>query len=340
MESFKQFLAESPLLIEAKEKREGAASSDDEGKLFEVLTGYHLNGKHMNSYREEGKTPQAIHDEIKSKISDNAYNRVYDHAKQKAANIRQHLKDNGYKGKINNVVWTSQSSDIKHFTGKDDPNNESDVMINFKHGLGSNNQGDQKIGYSMKYANNAVTLKNKTPKTMGDTYGFDEAPLMKMHRAHMENVRGVLNDNTSSAAALHQKYKETRGTDDGKTIEESSNSSRKTMANHVARQMSRLPKEELHDKILNHIAGPTHSKVFMAHTTTEGHSNILDTREHYKKILKEHKNELAVKPGNGASFTITGKEGKKLLEYQVVSKGRPTQTPEIITKPGAALAGK
>ena len=65
MESFKQFLAESPLL-EAKEKREGAASSDDEGKLFEVLTGYHLNGKHMNSYREEGKTPQAIHDEIKN----------------------------------------------------------------------------------------------------------------------------------------------------------------------------------------------------------------------------------------------------------------------------------
>jgi len=342
---FKNFLSQTSLyedyLTEAKEKRGSGQESDTEGKLFEVLSGYHLNGKkHMNSYREEGKLPQDIHDEIKSKISPEAYQRVYQHAMENAANIRQHLKDNGYKGKINHVVWTSQSGDIGHFTGKDDPNNESDVMINFKHGLGSKGQGEEKLGYSMKYANNAVTLKNKTPKTFGSTYGIDEKSLMNLHKAHMTNVRSVLNDDETSASGLHQVYKDARGTDAGDEIERSSNDSRKQMVKHLARKMSQLAPQDLHDRILDHIAGPTNSTVFMAHTTTDGSNNILNTREHYQKILKEHKAHLKVKPGAGTSFTVTGKDNQKLLEYQVVSKGRPTQTPEIITKPGAALAGK
>jgi hypothetical protein len=342
---FKNFLSQTSLyedyLTEAKEKRGSGQESDTEGKLFEVLSGYHLNGKkHMNSYREEGKLPQDIHDEIKSKISPEAYQRVNQHAMENAANIRQHLKDNGYKGKINHVVWTSQSGDIGHFTGKDDPNNESDVMINFKHGLGSKGQGEEKLGYSMKYANNAVTLKNKTPKTFGATYGIDEKPLMKLHQAHMTTVRSVLNDDKTSAAGLHQIYKDNRGTDVGDEIERSSNDSRKQMVKHLARKLGQLKPQELHDRILDHIAGPTNSTVFMAHTNTQGGNHILSTREHYQKILKEHKAHLKVKPGAGTSFTVTGKDGQKLLEYQVVSKGRPTQTPEIITKPGAALAGK
>jgi hypothetical protein len=342
---FKNFLSQTSLyeehLTEAAEKRGSGQESDTEGKLFEILSGYHLNGKkHMNSYREEGKLPEDIHNEIKSKISPQAYQRVNQHAMENAANIRQHLKDSGYEGRINHVVWTSQGGDIKHFTGQDDPNNESDVMINFKHGLGSNNQGEEKLGYSMKYANNAVTLKNKTPKTFGQTYGIDEKPLMNLHKAHMTNVRSVLNDDESSASALHQQYKEARGTDVGNEIERSSNDSRKQMVKHLARKMGQLKPQELHDRILDHIAGPTNSTVFMAHTNTEGKNHILSTREHYQKILKEHKPYLKVKPGAGTSFTVTGKDGQKLLEYQVVSKGRPTQTPEIITKPGAALAGK
>ena len=342
---FKSFLSVVSLyeehLIEAKEKRASGQESDTEGKLFEVLSGYHLNGKkHMNSYREEGKLPQDIHDDIKSKMSPEAYQRVDQHARENAANIRSHLKENGYKGKINHVVWTSQSGDIGHFTGKDDPNNESDVMINFKHSLGSNNQGEEKLGYSMKYANNAVTLKNKTPKTFGSTYNVSDDPIKKLHAAHMANVRSVLNDDTTSASGLHQKYKDSRDTPTGDEIERSSNDSRKQMVQHLARKMGQMKPQDLHDKILDHIAGPTNSTVFMAHTNTSGKNHILSTRDHYKSILAEHKKELKVKAGEGTSFTVTGKGGQKLLEYQVVSKGRPTQTPEIITKPGAALVGK
>ena len=324
--------------------RETGAASDAEGKLHELLTGYHFNkGKHVESYREEGKTPQEVHDHLKASVSPETYDRINNHAEEMAYNLHHHLRQEGFKGKVNKVAWTSQTKDVEHFTGKPDPNNESDIMVELKHGANSNkpNGTVEHVGFSMKYANNAPTLKNKTPKTMGETYGIDHKKLMQHHEQHMENVRKQLGvEKTTSGAEMHSKYKELRGTAKGDSIERSSHASRVAMIGELHKHLSNMSPEELHKHILNHIAGETNSRVLMASTTSTGQHHIIDTREHYNKILKEHAKHLAVKKGEGTTLSITGKGGKPLLNIQAVNKGRPTKTPEFIAKPGASLMGK
>lgn len=336
MKKLAEFINESTLV----EARETGKASDTEGKLHELLTGYHLNGgKHMESYREEGKTPEAVHDSIKASLPKQSYDRINKHAKEMADKIKDHLKSSGYKGKIHKTVWTSQTKDIEHFTGKKDPNNESDVMIHYKHAKGSSVSGDEHLGFSMKYADNAPTLKNKSPKTMADTYGMDHQKLMKHHDAHMNDIAKHLPATAKTGVAMHAAYKALRGTKKGEEIETSSNESRKKMIGELHSHLSKKTPEELHSMVMNHISGETNSKVLMAHTTSTGKHHITDTREHYKKILDEHKPHLKVTKGEGTSMSITGKDGVKLLGIQAVSKGRPTKTPEFIANPGAALMG-
>lgn len=324
--------------------RETGAASDAEGKLHEILTGYHFNkGKHVESYREEGKTPQEVHDQLKASVSPETYDRINKHAEEMAYNLHHHLRQEGFRGKIGKVVWTSQTKDVEHFTGKPDPNNESDIMVELKHGAGSNKPSGsiEHVGFSMKYANNAPTLKNKTAKTLGETYGFDHKKLMQHHEAHMGNVQKELKlGSDATGAEMHAKYKELRGTPRGDSIERSSHASRVAMIGDLHTHLSSLSPEELHQAVMNHIAGPTNTRVLMASTTSTGQHHIIDTREHYASILREHAKHLAVKKGEGTTLSITGKGGKPLLNIQAVNKGRPTKTPEFIAKPGASLMGK
>lgn len=330
------------ILLEAA--RETGAASDAEGKLHELLTGYYFNkGKHVDSYREEGKTPQEVHDQLKSAVSPETYDRINKHAEEMAYNLHHHLREEGFRGKVSKVAWTSQTKDVEHFTGKPDPNNESDIMVELKHASGSNKPSGstEHVGFSMKYANNAPTLKNKTPKTLGETYGFDHKKIMHHHETHMENVRKQLKlGSDATGTEMHAKYKELRGTPKGDSIERTSHASRVAMIGDLHKHLSSMSPEELHKHVLNHIAGPTNSRVLMASTTSTGQHHIIDTREHYNSILKEHAKHLAVKKGEGTTLSITGKGGKPLLNIQAVNKGRPTKTPEFIAKPGASLMGK
>lgn len=335
IQAFREFLTEAA--------RETGKDSDTEGKLHELLTGYHFNKKnHVESYREEGQTPNEVHDRLKESVSPATYDRISNHAKEMANHLHNFIKASGFKGKVGKTAWTSQTKDVEHFTGKHDPNNESDLMTELHHGEGSTKPKGtvEHIGFSMKYANNAPTLKNKTPKTLSDTYKMNHEHLAAPHEEHMKNVRvhlGIGNKEKVSAAQMHKQYKELRGTEKGDAIEKTSNSSRIEMINRLHGHLSKLTPQELHAHVLNHIAGPTNSKVIMASTTTEGKHHILDTREHYKNILAEHGDSLSVKKGTGTTMSITGKGGKPLLNIQAVNKGRPTKTPEFIAKPGAAL---
>lgn len=332
IQAFKEFLTEA---------RETGKASDAEGKLHELLTGFHFNKKkHVESYREEGQTPQEVHDRLKSEVSAATYDRIHKHASEMANHLHNFIKASGFKGKVGKTAWTSQTSDIEHFTGKKDPNNESDLMTTLVHGKGSTKpEGTtEHIGFSMKYADNAPTLKNKTPKTMAESYNMDHKTLAEPHEEHMKNVRVHLRaGEKTSAAEMHKKFKELKGTDKGNAIEKTSNSSRIEMIGRLHDHLAKMNPQELHDHVLNHIAGPTNSTVIMASTSSEGKHHILDTREHYKKILAEHKDSLSVKKGTGTTMSIIGKEGKPLLNFQAVNKGRPTKTPEFIAKPGAAL---
>jgi hypothetical protein len=331
--SFKSFLIEAA--------RETGKASDAEGKLHELLTGMHFNkGKHVESYREEGQLPEDIHNKLKDEVSPETYDRISTHAKEMAGHLHNFIKSSGFKGKVDKTAWTSQTKDIEHFTGKKDPNNESDLMTTLVHGAGSTKPKGtvEHLGFSMKYANNAPTLKNKTPKTLSDTYGVDHTKLANPHEGHMAAVRKVLGaSKTTSAAEMHTRYKALRGTDVGDAIEKSSHSSRVEMINTLHKHLSKMTPSELHKQVLNHIAGPTNTKVLMASTNSEGKHSIIDTREHYNKILADHKDELSVKKGEGTTMSITGKGGKPLLNIQAVNKGRPTKTPEFIAKPGASL---
>jgi len=324
-----------------EEKRQGAKQSDDEGKMFEILSGYHLNGQnHMSHYREEGKTPKNIHDEIKDRIGEEAYNRINNHASNMAQKIHDHLHSMGYKGKIRKVVWTSQKSDIKHFTGKDDPNNESDVMVEYHHAPGSTKNGIEHVGYSMKYANNAVTLKNNTPATISHTYGVNSESMLSHHNEHMKRVHALLGTSSDTPGnKMHEKYKEVRNSSVGAEIQKSSNESRRKMIEDFHNQLKDLHPHELHDRVLSHLAGETQSPVFMAHSSTSGKQNVLNNRDHYAKMLALHKDHLKINKGSGTSVTITGRNGVKLFSIEAASKGRPTKTPEYMAKPGAAMAG-
>lgn len=333
IQAFKEFLTEAA--------RETGKAADSEGKLHELLTGFYFNRKkHLESYRAEGQTPQDIHDNLKSEVSAATYDRINKHANEMANHLHNFIKASGFKGIIGKTAWTSQTKDIQHFTGKTDPNNESDIMTTLVHSGGSTRPAGsiEHIGFSMKYANNPPTLKTKTPVTLSDTYKANSDVLMQPHEDHMRNVRVLLGANEkTSAAEMKRRFKELKGTDKGNAIEKTSNSSRIEMIGRFHDHLAKMTPQELHDHVLNHIAGPTNSRVIMAHTTSEGRHHILDTREHYKKILAEHKDSLSVKKGAGTTMSIIGKEGKPLLHISAVNKGRPTQTPEFIAKPGAAL---
>lgn len=333
IQAFREFLTEAA--------RETGKASDAEGKLHELLTGLHFNKKkHVESYREEGQTPEDIHNRLKDDVSPATYDRISKHAKEMADHLHNFIKGSGFKGKVGKTAWTSQTKDIEHFTGKKDPNNESDLMTTLHHGKDSTKpEGTvEHIGFSMKYANNAPTLKNKTPKTLSETYKMNNDHLTQPHDEHMRNVRVHLGAGGNvSAAEMHKQFKAVKGTPKGDAIEKSSNASRIEMINRLHNHLSKLTPQELHEHVLNHIAGPTNSTVLMASTNTEGKHHILDTREHYKNVLAEHGDSLSVKKGTGTTMSITGKGGKPLLNIQAVNKGRPTKTPEFIAKPGAAL---
>jgi hypothetical protein len=148
-------------LIEKRASKAATAevSCDDKGKLHELLLAKHLikhqdpngegflpqhfrAGKDHPNKKIKGKSPQEVHDDIRSRIGEAAYNEINGHAAQTAESIVQHAIRTGRiksRKDITNVHWTSnrdtfkKAGDHENLTGQKDVNANGDLILTTKH---------------------------------------------------------------------------------------------------------------------------------------------------------------------------------------------------------------
>jgi hypothetical protein len=217
MLKFKSFLIETLLVEKALSS---SVSSDDKGKLHELLLSKHLhpNNTLPEHHRSESEnedhagTPQQVHDRLKKKIGDAAYNEIDSHSKSTADALKKHLVDSGHLKPghtIGNVHWTSnadkenKAGDHEKTTGIKDVNSNADLIITM-------HDKDGKVvghhGVSAKYGTNKEpNYRNPGLDSLEKTANLPSGSLnahMKTHHAGMEKL-----GYNGSAEDRHAQYK-------------------------------------------------------------------------------------------------------------------------------------
>ena len=213
---FLTFLTED-FLVEAASS---SVASDDKGKLHELLLAKYLHPnqqlpEHHRSMSEiEGHagTPTQVHDKLKAKIGEEAYNEIDSHAQSTAKALIDHLKKNGHINKdisIGDVHWTSnrdmpnKPGDHEKTTGVKDVNSNADIIATLKDKKGNI------VGYhgiSAKYGTNKEpNYKNPGMDTLEKMSGLESGTINKMMQKHHNDMEklgynGVVDDR-------HAKYK-------------------------------------------------------------------------------------------------------------------------------------
>ena len=221
MLNFKSFLKEETLLIEKERKAlSSAVDSDDKGKLHEILLSKHLHPEtrlpeHHRSVSENedhAGTPQQVHDRLKKKIGDAAYNEIDSHAKSTAKALHDHLIQQGHikpGQKIGNVYWTSNADkpnkpgDHEKTTGIKDVNSNADLIAEI------HDKSGKVIGHhgiSAKYGTNKQpNYRNPGLDSLEKTANIPAGSLnshLKVHADAMEKI-----GYTGSIEDRHAKYK-------------------------------------------------------------------------------------------------------------------------------------
>lgn len=212
MLTFKDFLKEDRrLLVTLKEQllQEMAAATketenDDKGKMHELLLAKHLHPEFRlpDHYRsssdneEYAGTPEQVHNRLKQKIGIDAYNEIDSHAKQTAAAIRKHLKDNGHispREHTSHVFWTSNpdepgtAGDHEKTTGVKDVNSNADLIVRITH----KNGNTKHVGISAKYGSRGPNFKNPGLDSLERMAGLNPGTLnshSEIHKAHMDKL--------------------------------------------------------------------------------------------------------------------------------------------------------
>jgi len=300
-------------LIEAskKPKKEKAFNLNDaKGKLYEILAGSHLihkthksgaPNKFLSSYRdEEGKSPQDVHNYIKSKLDElhpGMYHTINQHAAAAAEHMRNQLAADGHHT-IHEGAWTSQAGDHKRFTKEDDPNSDADIML-------KTNQGH--IGISMKYGGNKdMNLRNNGLDSLEDMAKLKNGELTGARERHQTLTHNLGIHN-------HDEYKRMRdeGTPDEKksvaAADESALNTQREMAKHLTNGLANnLSSEDLRQYVKDRVAPQTKFKHYRIHTRTDNsggathHMNDiqddaakLDHFEHFRVV--PHKGGISAK---------------------------------------------
>lgn len=202
MLNFKTFLKEE-LLVERALSAD--LESDDKGKLHELLLAKHLHPStqlplHHRSESENDEhagTPQQVHDRLKKKIGDAAYNEIDSHAKKTADAVHKELQSKGHTGNgvhIGDVHWTSNADkpgkpgDHEKTTGVKDVNSNADLILTLHDKTG------KKVGYhgiSAKYGSQEPNYRNPGLESMEKTAGLQQGSLKGLtdnHHKHMEKL--------------------------------------------------------------------------------------------------------------------------------------------------------
>lgn len=220
MLKFKSFLKEETEKLLVEKALSSAVSSDDKGKLHELLLSKHLhpNNTLPEHHRSESEnedhagTPQQVHDRLKKKIGDAAYNEIDAHSKSTAEALKKHLVDSGHLKaghSIGNVHWTSNADtekkpgDHEKTTGVKDVNSNADLILTIHD---KNGKPIGHHGVSAKYGTNKEpNYRNPGLESMEKTANLPAGSLnanMKAHHAGMEKL-----GYHGSAEERHSQYK-------------------------------------------------------------------------------------------------------------------------------------
>lgn len=208
MLNFKSFLKETPVVVTLSEEMllEAALTkeleNDDKGKMHELLLAKYLHPdtklpEHHRSESENDEhagTPQQVHDRLKKKIGEGAYNEIDDHAKQTAEHIKKHLEQAGHTGNgnhIGQVFWTSNADkpnkpgDHEKTTGVKDVNSNADLIVR-THDKNGKTTGH--VGVSAKYGSNKPNYRNPGLESMEKTAGLPRGSMKALTDAHHEHM--------------------------------------------------------------------------------------------------------------------------------------------------------
>lgn len=346
--NFKNWLTEinyiegNEILLEA-----AGAAADRKGKLRELEIGQHLNGgKHMESYRAEGKTPSEIHNKLSvaehglGYENTDTYNKYQNSAKKAANDIKSHISKHGY-GNISRTVWTSQASDHKSETGVDDPNTTADLIVSTsKSHQRVDNHGEKrkehKIALSIKTGSGSVNYSNPGIKTLSAMAGKDLS-------VHTNSHKKIVDENLPKEKGdAHDRYKMLRDSNNKEDqiraaeIKHSSLNLNKNVAHGLRMGLSSKSHDELHKTIRDAVAPDTHLKHIVSRQITDAKGN---EKGHHTYDLHKHVDEyldnfqgLHVDP-NDSSGTVTvhgyhKKTGNKMAVARVSihAGGRPANT--------------
>lgn len=167
-----QYLLENDLLEEQwdmlnEESKVKKVEADDKGKLYELLTSGYLHPKSGDGFHskttdggmqlpshhrafadnpDHAGTPEQVHDKLRKKVGEEAYQEINRHSHQMAQKVKAHLKKHGHIGtdglEIGDSFWTSNpdkvdrngrpiAGDHQATTGIHDPNAKGDMMVRF-----------------------------------------------------------------------------------------------------------------------------------------------------------------------------------------------------------------
>lgn len=211
-------------LLEAKKKPSAAAtaglSADDKGKMHELLLSMHLHPEQrlpdhhrsLSENEDHAGTPQQVHDRLRKKIGEDAYNEINTHAKATAEELKKHLESKGHTGKsvsIGNVHWTSNrdteksKGDHEKTTGVKDVNSNADLILTL-HDKKGNVVGYH--GVSAKYGSEKEpNYKNPGMDTLEKMSGMNSGRISEMLQPHKDAMEKIGYGGTIEER--HSKYK-------------------------------------------------------------------------------------------------------------------------------------
>ena len=296
---------------------ETGKESDAKGKLRELNLGKYLNGgKHMDSYRAQGKEPQEIAHVHNTAAFGDKYTlspRFLEHennSKIHARHILKHLQDHGY-GKVTRSVWTSQPTDHKSETGVDDTNNSADNILTLNKQHLRNRKRFDKIALSIKTGHNKVNYSNPGLAALAVRSGVN---LSQHTKQHADLVSKLL---PAGAGSPHDRYKALRDspkkTDQALAaqIKQSSVDLNRRVSNSFRQGLSLKKSDELKQTIKDEIAPATHLKHLVSREITDEKTGrhvahkIYDLHGHIDDYLN-HFQDLHIKPSDATSVAVHG----------------------------------
>lgn len=334
-------------LEEAKKSKAASSevSSDDKGKLHELLLGSHLNGGKLPEHfraesddPEKSGTPQQVHDKLRDKVGPEAYNEINRHAKQTADALVSHLKEHGHIGEdedIHSIHWTSnrdrpnKAGDHETLTGVKDVNSNADLIITKKNK--KTNKPSGFIGVSAKYGETKEpNYANPGLETLEKQAGAKKGEYENIKKAHNKRMEAI--GYTGTQAQRHKLHKDDiidaeDGWEDSThrltTAMNSSLEARKDIIGRYAKGIDKKGDSGLREIVRNFVSPSTHIPHVVAHSHVQLDGSAKPVIKDAKNIaddrLNNYSNLSAEQQGMSAVISGTNKATNKKGRVATIS---------------------